>query len=122
MTARTQLIPGPDHPITITPNPQRVVVTLAGQVIADTTRSLTLQEAAYPPVHYIPRADVQMSQLARSDHASWCPYKGEAAYYSLPAGGERSINAVWTYETPFEATAAIKDYLAFYPSRVDSIA
>jgi uncharacterized protein (DUF427 family) len=121
MTARTHLIPGPDHPITLTPNLERVVVTLAGQTIADTTRSVTLQEAAYPPVHYIPRADVQLSQLERTDHSSWCPYKGEASYYSLPAGGERSVNAVWSYETPFEAVADIKDYVAFYPSRVDSI-
>jgi uncharacterized protein (DUF427 family) len=114
-------IPGPDHPITIERNPNRVVVSLAGRVIADTQDALTLREASYPPVQYIPRKDVDMAQLARTDHASHCPYKGDAAYYSIPAGGERSANAVWTYENPHAAVASIKDHLAFYPDRVDAI-
>jgi uncharacterized protein (DUF427 family) len=114
-------IPGPDHPITIDRNPNRVVVSLAGRVIADTQDALTLREASYPPVQYIPRKDVDMAQLARTDHASHCPYKGDAAYYSIPAGGERSANAVWTYENPHAAVASIKDHLAFYPDRVDAI-
>ncbi len=121
MSERTIKIPGPDHPITIEPNPDRVRVTLGGKIIADTTGALTLREAAYPAVHYIPRRDVDMSALARSDHTTYCPYKGEASYFSLPAGGDRSVNAVWTYETPFEAMAPIKEYVAFYPDRVDSI-
>lgn len=121
MTAKPIRIPGPDHPITIEPNAKRVVVTLAGRVVADTRAALTLREAAYPPVHYIPRADVDMSLLARTDHATWCPYKGECAYYSLPLGGERSVNSVWTYEAPYDAVAAIHDHLAFYPDRVDAI-
>jgi uncharacterized protein (DUF427 family) len=115
------LVPGPDHPITVTPNPQRVQVKLGGQVIADTVRALTLQEAAYPAVQYIPREDVDMALLERSAHGSYCPYKGEASYYSIPSGGERSVNAIWTYETPYDAVAPIKDHLAFYPDRVDSI-
>jgi len=82
---------------------------------------LTLREASYPPVQYIPRRDVDMAALARSEHTSYCPYKGDASYYSIPAGGERSRNAVWTYEAPFEAMAQIKDYAAFYPDRVDEI-
>jgi uncharacterized protein (DUF427 family) len=114
-------IPGPDHPIELQPNASRVVVTVGGKVIADTRAALTLSEAAYPPVQYIPRRDVNMAALSRSDHTSWCPYKGEASYYSVPAGGDRSANAVWTYETPFPAMAAIKDYVAFYPDRVDEI-
>jgi uncharacterized protein (DUF427 family) len=118
---KTIKIPGPDHPITIDRNPNRVVVTLAGRVIADTEDALTLREASYPPVQYIPRKDVDMAQLARTDHASYCPYKGDAAYYSIPAGGERSANAVWTYESPYAAVIAIKDHLAFYPDRVDAI-
>jgi uncharacterized protein (DUF427 family) len=113
--------PGPDHPITIAPNPKRVVVTLGGEVIADTTAALSLREASYPAVHYIPRGDVDMALLERTAHASYCPYKGDAAYYSIPSGGERSANAVWTYEAPYEAVAAIKDHLAFYPDRVDGI-
>ncbi|WP_284947752.1 DUF427 domain-containing protein [Acidisoma cladoniae] len=121
MTGRTIKIPGPDHPITIEPNQGRVIVTLGGHVIADTREALTLREASYPPVQYIPRKDVDMAALSRSDTATYCPYKGEAAYFSIPAGGERSINAVWTYEAPYDAVAEIKDHLAFYPDRVDAI-
>jgi uncharacterized protein (DUF427 family) len=121
MSERTMKIPGPDHPIEIQPNASRVVVTVAGRIIADTRAALTLSEAAYQAVQYIPRRDVDMAALARSDHTTWCPYKGEASYYSIPAGGERSANAVWTYETPFPAMAAIKDYVAFYPDRIDEI-
>lgn len=114
-------IPGPDHPIRIDRNPSRVVVLLAGRVVADTVHALTLREASYPPVHYIPREDVDMAALERTQHATYCPYKGDASYYSIRAGGELSVNAIWTYEEPFEAVAAIKDHLAFYPDRVDSI-
>ena len=121
MSEKPHKIPGPDHPITVTPNPGRVVVKVAGKVVADSRNALTLREASYPPVQYIPRKDVDMAALRRTDHASHCPYKGDAAYYSIPAGGERTVNAVWTYETPYDAVAGIKDHVAFYPDRVDSI-
>jgi uncharacterized protein (DUF427 family) len=114
-------IPGPDHPIMIEVNPSRVVVKVSGKIIADTRDALTLREASYPPVEYIPRRDVDMAALGRSEHTTYCPYKGDASYYSIPAGADRSINAVWTYETPFDAMAQIKDYVAFYPDRVDEI-
>jgi uncharacterized protein (DUF427 family) len=114
-------IPGSDHPITIEANPSRVVVKVGGKVIADTRDALTLLEMSYPPVQYIPRRDVDMAALARSEHTTYCPYKGDASYYSIPVGADRSINAVWTYETPFDAMAQIKDYVAFYPDRVDEI-
>ena len=110
--------PGPDHPITIERNPARVVVTLAGRVIADTRRALTLREASYPPVHYVPREDVDMALLARTAHATHCPYKGDCGYFSIPLGGERTTNAVWTYEAPYPAVAEIAGHLAFYPDRV----
>jgi uncharacterized protein (DUF427 family) len=113
-------IPGPDHPISIEANPSRVVVKVGGNIIAD-THALTLREASYPPVQYIPRRDIDMAALTRSEHTTYCPYKGDASYYSISAGGDRSLNAVWTYETPFEAMAQIKDYVAFYPNRVDEI-
>jgi uncharacterized protein (DUF427 family) len=113
--------PGPDHPITLAPNAARVVVKVAGKTIADTRAALTMREGSYPPVHYIPRRDVDMAALTRTDHASYCPYKGDCAYYSIPAGGTRAVNAVWTYEAPFLPVAAIKDHLAFYPDRVDAI-
>jgi uncharacterized protein (DUF427 family) len=121
MNAKQIKIPGPDHPISIVANPSRVTVVVGGRVIADTRAALTLREASYPAVEYIPRRDVDMGALIRSEHKTYCPYKGDASYFSIPAGGERSVNAVWTYETPFEATAQIKDHLAFYPERVDGI-
>ena len=121
MQAKPIKVPGPEHPISIEANPARVVVTIAGRVIADSVDALTLREAGYPPVQYIPRKDVDMTLLQRTDHASYCPFKGDCAYYSIPCGGERAINAVWTYEAPYPAVAEIEDRLAFYPRRVDSI-
>jgi len=103
-------------------NPARVVVSVAGRVVADTHDALTLREADYPPVQYIPREDVDLTQLERTDHATYCPYKGDCNYYSVPAGGKKSVNAVWTYEDPYPAVEEIKGYVAFYPDRVDEIA
>jgi uncharacterized protein (DUF427 family) len=114
-------MPGPDHPLTIEPHSGRVVIKVAGRTIADTREALMLREASYPGVQYIPRKDVDMTLLERTPHATYCPYKGDCSYYSIPVGKERAVNAVWTYESPYPAVAAIKEYLAFYPSRVDSI-
>lgn len=121
MTERTKRVPGPDHPITIERNPARITVSVGGRVIADTRDALTLREASYPPVQYIPRKDVDMSLLQRTQHSTYCPYKGDASYYSIPAGGTKSVNAIWTYEAAFPAVSAINDYVAFYPDRVDKI-
>jgi uncharacterized protein (DUF427 family) len=118
---KTVKIPNSEHPIAIEHNGSHVRVIVAGRVVADTTRALTLRESHYPPVQYIPRDDVDMSILERSDNQSYCPYKGEAAYYNISIGGGRSKNAVWTYEAPYDAVDAIKEYLAFYLDRVDSI-
>ena len=115
-------LPGPDHPISIERNPARVVVSAAGRIIADSRNALTLREADYPPVQYIPREDVDLSQLKRTDHTTYCPYKGDCSYYSISAGGKKSVNAVWTYESPYPAVGQIKDHVAFYPDRVDEIA
>ena len=117
----TMKVPGPDHPITLTENLSRIVVKAGGKVIADTRAAVTLREANYPPVYYIPRDDVALSQLVRTDHKTHCPYKGDASYYSIPAGGDRAKNAVWSYENPYPAVIQIKDHVAFYPDRVDSI-
>ncbi len=114
-------IPGPDHPITIEPSDAHIVVRAGGRVVVDTKRALVLREASYPPVYYLPREDADLAAIARSDHASYCPYKGEASYYDIPIGGNRSANAIWSYETPHAAVASIRDHLAFYPDRVDSI-
>lgn len=118
MTDRTVRIPGPDHPITVTPGDAHVVVRAGGRTIADTCRALALKEARYPLVYYIPREDVAMELLEPSDHASYCPYKGEASYYSVRGGTE---DAVWSYEAPYAAVAQIRGQLAFYPDRVDAI-
>jgi len=121
MTNRQPRLPGPDHPITIVPNPNRVIVRVGSDIIADTCASVTLREAAYPAVHYIPRQDVRFDLLERSDHSTYCPYKGECSYYSVPAGGAKSVNAVWSYENPYPSVAAIQNHMAFYPDRVGSL-
>lgn len=119
--AKPVLQPGPDHPITVTPNSARIVVTVAGKVVADTTRALSLQESTYPAVQYIPIEDVDVALLERTETHTYCPYKGEASYYSIPAGGDRSTDAIWVYEQPHDAVKEIKDHVSFYPDRVDSI-
>ena len=118
---KTIKIPRPDHPITIERNAHRIVVSVAGRVVADTQVALTLREASYPPVQYIPRKDVDTALVERTDHATFCAYKGDCAYYSIPLGNERSVDAVWTYEAPYVAVAAIRDHVAFYPNCVDAI-
>lgn len=121
MTTNAVKIPGPDHPITIETNPKRVIVRLGGRVIADSREALVLREASYAPVYYLPRRDADMSLLERSDHTTHCPYKGDASYFSVPLGGERSRDAVWSYEQPHAAVREIKEHLAFYPDWVDGI-
>ncbi len=119
---QTGKVPGPDHPISIEANPSHIIVTAAMVEIANSKRPLLLREASYPPVFYIPREDADMSLLRRTDHLTYCPFKGECSYYSIPGGGQKSVNAVWSYEDPYPSVAEIKGYLAFYPERVDSIA
>ena len=118
MAAPAQKLPGPDHPISIQPSLDRVVVKFGGEVIAETSRALTLREGKYPPVQYIPRDDARMELLTKTEHHTGCPYKGEASYFTIKAGGRTAENAVWTYETPFPAMAEISGYLAFYPDKV----
>ena len=120
-TAKPVRVPGPDHPITVGRTSKRVVVSAAGRTIADSRDALTMKEGSYPAVLYVPRKDVDMTLLARSDHTTYCPYKGDCSYFSIPLGGNRAINAVWSYENPYAAVAAVKDHLAFYPDRIDSI-
>ena len=121
MAEKARKTPGPDHPITIERNLAHITVTVGGKVLADTHEALTLREASYPAVQYIPRKDVNMSLLERTQHSTYCPYKGDCSYYSIPGGGTKSVNAVWTYESAYPAVAAINEYLAFYPDRVDKI-
>lgn len=113
--------PGPDHPITITPTPHRVRVVLGGFIVAETTSALTLCEATLPPMQYVPREDVQMDLLERTDHTAYSPYKGSATYYTVMAGGLVRENAAWSYEDPYPAVRAIAGYLAFHPTKVDAV-
>ena len=114
-------IPGPDHPITLTPAPRRWRAMYFGHVIADTADALILQEAAYAPVVYFPREDVALEYMSRTERSTHCPYKGDAAYYTVLMNGHIAENAVWTYETPFDSVSSIAGYLAFYPDKVDAI-
>jgi uncharacterized protein (DUF427 family) len=120
MAAAQPKIPGPDHPITISPSQKRVRVRLGGEVIADTKEGLDLEESTYPVVHYVPRSAVAMDRLVKTDHSTHCPYKGDASYFSIVTkDGTRIENAVWSYETPFPAMKQIAGYLAFYPNKVE---
>jgi uncharacterized protein (DUF427 family) len=121
MQAKRMKVPGPDHPITIQLNPARVVVKAGGRVIADTRKALVLREAAYPAVQYIPREDVEMTLLQRSENTTYCPYKGDCSYFSIPLARDRGVNAVWSYEQPFASVEQIATHVAFYPDRVESI-
>jgi uncharacterized protein (DUF427 family) len=114
-------LPGPDHPITVTPNAKRVRVTFAGETIAETTRALTLKEASYPVRFYIPREDARMDLLTKTTHHTACPYKGDASYFTISVGGKTADNAVWSYEQPFPAMKEIAGHLAFYPNKVEKI-
>ena len=107
--------------ITIAPDPNRVIVRLGGAVIADTTRALVMRAPGTADQAYIPRDDVDMTRLVRTDLVTHCPYKGDAAYWSIQSGPRTVENAVWSYETPYDDVAPITGYLAFYPDRVDAI-
>ena len=111
--------PTADHPITITPTEGRVRVRVNGELVADTRAALGLQEATYPVVHYIPIADVDPKVLDRSTSRTYCPYKGDAAYYNVTVGDLTVEDAIWTYEQPYPAVAAIAGHVAFYPNKAD---
>ncbi len=122
-SAQTKTIKVPDqnHPIVIEPNEKRVVVSFAGHVIAETRDALTLREANYPAVLYIPRRDVNMTFFDKADQSTYCPYKGDCSYFSVSVDGKRSKSVAWTYEAPYPSVIEIRDHLAFYPDRVESI-
>lgn len=113
--------PGPDHPITVEPLAETVTVVFNGKAIARSSQALKMQEASYPPVYYIPLADVDRAALSKTAHSSHCPYKGDASYYTVTVGIESAENAVWAYEAPYDAVAAIAGHVAFYADRVDSV-
>ena len=111
----------PEHKVALAREGRRIRVTLGGETIAETTNAVTIHEADYPPVQYIPREDVRTETMTPTDNSTHCPFKGDASYWSISAGGKTAENAVWSYERPFDEVAEIKDYMAFYPKRVDAI-
>ncbi|MDY6998669.1 MAG: DUF427 domain-containing protein [Actinomycetota bacterium] len=120
MTDRPELTPTAAHPITVEPTGRHVVVRVGGDLVAETDAALTLREASYPAVQYIPLSDVATGQLTCSDTTTYCPYKGDASYYNVVTGsGAVVADAVWTYERPFRAVAQIAGHVAFYPDRAD---
>jgi uncharacterized protein (DUF427 family) len=121
MTAKPVRIPGPDHPITISPVGKRMQVRSNGEIIVGSGKVLVLKEANYPPVYYFPRGDADLTKLAASDHQTYCPYKGDCSYFSIVKAGDKGVNAVWTYNNPYSAVAEIEGHLAFYPDRVEFV-
>jgi uncharacterized protein (DUF427 family) len=119
METRTPKIPGRDHPITIEPAGQRIIVRVGDRVVADSTAALTLREAGYRPVHYIPIKDVDQTMLRSSRTSTYCPYKGDASYYSIAGPDGELEDAIWTYDDPYAAVAAIAHHVAFYADRVE---
>jgi uncharacterized protein (DUF427 family) len=116
---REMKIPGPDHPITVERSSDRVIVRAGETTLADSTATLVLQEANYPPVRYIPLTDVDQTLLASSDTSTYCPYKGDASYRSITALAGPGEDAVWFYHQPYAAIEPIRDHVAFYPDRVE---
>jgi uncharacterized protein (DUF427 family) len=112
-------LPGPDHPITLTPAGKRWRARFAGHVIADSADALVLQEADYPPVVYFPRDHVEMGFMGRTDRSTHCPYKGDASYFTVTMDGQIAENAVWTYELPYPAMEPIAERLAFYTNKIE---
>jgi uncharacterized protein (DUF427 family) len=116
---REPKIPGPDHPITVEPTSARVVVRAGGRVLADTDKALTLREASYPAVQYVPLAEVDQAALRPTETHTYCPYKGEASYYTVVTAGGELTDAIWTYPEPYDAVAGIAGHAAFYADRVE---
>jgi uncharacterized protein (DUF427 family) len=119
MTEKQVLVPGPDHPITITPADTTVEVRFGGRLIVKSDHALLLREASYPPVYYLPLDDVDPEVLEQSTHQTYCPFKGDASYYSLRDRDSLAADAAWTYVTPYDAVSAIANHVAFYPDQVD---
>lgn len=108
----------PDHRVELTPHPHRAHASLGGDTIADSTRALRVLETDHAPVIYFPREDVRMERLERTDHRTFCPFKGEACYWTVRAGGRVEVNAAWSYESPFEPVAGLAGHVAYYADRV----
>ena len=121
MSNREILEPSAAHPITVEPTGRHVTVSVNGEIVAQTDAALTLQESTYPAVQYVPLADVTASALRRSHTTTHCPYKGDAEYYDVIAAGRTVSDAIWAYEKPHPAVAAIAGHVAFYADKADVV-
>ena len=117
--SRTVLIPDATHPITVTPTGSHVTVRVGETVVAETDSALSLAEANYPVAQYIPLADVNQTLLERTTAQTYCPYKGDASYYSVKTQDGTEADLIWTYEHPYPAVAEIAGHVAFYPNRAE---
>jgi uncharacterized protein (DUF427 family) len=111
----------PDHKVKLINSDQHVQVIFNGEVVADSKRTIVVDESGHKPVYYFPRDDVRMDHMQRTNHHTYCPFKGEASYYTLTVRDEKEENSVWTYEKPYDEVKELKDYLAFYVNRMDKI-
>jgi uncharacterized protein (DUF427 family) len=111
----------PDHKVDLIKSDKHVLVIFNGEVVADSERTIIVDESGHSIVYYFPRSDVRMDYMQRTDHHTYCPFKGEASYYTLTVGDKKEENAVWTYEEPYDQVRELKNYLAFYANRVDKI-
>jgi uncharacterized protein (DUF427 family) len=122
MSSRPVLQPSARHPITIEPTGSHVTVRVNGEVVAETDSALTLQESTYPAVQYIPLSDVNRDLLRPTDTATYCPFKGDASYYSVVTSAAEVVDdAIWTYKEPYEAVGAIAEHVAFYPDKAEIV-
>jgi uncharacterized protein (DUF427 family) len=121
MTDRPVLQPSATHPITVTPTGRHVTVRVNGELVADTTDAVTLQESTYDAVQYIPLADVVQNALTHSETTSYCPFKGDASYYHVTIAGITVDDVIWTYEQPYAAVSEIAGRVAFYPDKAEVV-
>ena len=111
----------PEHRVDLHPESRRVRVTYAGTVIGDTTSALRVEETGHGPVMYIPAKDMRLDLMTKTEHSTYCPFKGKASYWTINVGDQASENAIWGYETPYDETAELAGHYAFYGNRVDGI-
>ncbi len=109
----------PNYRVDLEPGPRRVRVVFNGETIADSGKALIVRETAHEPIYYFPRDDVRLELLERTEHHTFCPFKGNASYWTVRAGDRVAENAVWSYEDPFEEVAGLANYMSFYEEQVE---
>lgn len=111
----------PDHAVREKRMDERVRVEVHGEVVADSSDVIAVEEDNYPRRYYFPRSDVRMDKLERTSTTTHCPFKGEAPYFALTDGDKRLEDVVWTYEDPYDEHLGLKERVAFYDDRAPEI-